>query len=99
METWDNLNNEIFNCRLCPRLAAWREKVAREKRRAFIDQEYWGQAVTGFGDRLARLLVVGLAPGAHGSNRTGRMFTGDASGDFLYAALHRNRSPGRTDCG
>ncbi len=89
MENWENLNNEIINCRLCPRLAAWREQVARERRRAFKDQVYWGRGVPGFGDPQARLLVVGLAPGAHGSNRTGRMFTGDSSGDFLYAALHR----------
>jgi uracil-DNA glycosylase family 4 len=80
---------EIEACRACPRLVAWRERVAREKRRAYRDQAYWGRPVPGFGDPAARLLVVGLAPGAHGANRTGRMFTGDRSGDFLYAALYR----------
>ncbi len=80
---------DLLECRRCPRLVAWRELVARQKRRAYRDEEYWGRPVPGFGDRQARVLVVGLAPGAHGSNRTGRMFTGDASGDFLYPALHR----------
>ncbi len=83
------LEDEIMACRACPRLVAWREQVARQRRRAYIDQDYWGRPVPGFGDPQARVLVIGLAPGAHGSNRTGRMFTGDASGDFLYAALHR----------
>jgi uracil-DNA glycosylase family 4 len=87
--TWQTLNDELINCRACPRLAAWREQVAREKRRAYQDWDYWGRPVPGFGDPQARLLVVGLAPGAHGSNRTGRMFTGDSSGDTLYSALHR----------
>ncbi len=82
-------NTQVIACRLCPRLVAWREEVARTRRRAYRDQEYWGKPVPGFGDPAAKLLVVGLAPGAHGSNRTGRMFTGDASGDFLYPALHR----------
>jgi uracil-DNA glycosylase family 4 len=82
-------NLRVTACRLCPRLVAWREEVARTRRRAYRDQEYWGKPVPAFGDPAARLLVVGLAPGAHGSNRTGRMFTGDASGDFLYPALHR----------
>jgi uracil-DNA glycosylase family 4 len=86
---WDSLNSEIANCRLCPRLVAWREEVAITRRRAFRDQVYWGKPVPGFGDYQARILVVGLAPGAHGSNRTGRMFTGDASGEFLYSALQR----------
>ncbi len=86
---FDDLDNEIIACRKCPRLVAWREEVAREKRKAYRDWEYWGKPVTGFGDRRARVLVVGLAPGAHGSNRTGRPFTGDASGGFLYPALHR----------
>lgn len=86
---WDALSDEIVNCRACPRLVAWREEVARQKRRAYREWEYWGKPVPGFGDPDARLLIVGLAPGAHGSNRTGRMFTGDASGDFLYAALYR----------
>lgn len=86
---WSALNAEIIACRRCPRLVAWREQVAAEKRRAYRDWDYWGRPVPGFGDPQARLLVIGLAPGAHGSNRTGRMFTGDASGEFLYAALHR----------
>ena len=79
----------LATCRRCPRLAEYREQVAREKRRAYREEEYWGAPVPGFGDPDARLLLLGLAPGAHGSNRTGRMFTGDASGDFLYPALHR----------
>lgn len=86
---WDALEEEIVACRLCPRLVAWREEVARTKRRAFLGETYWGKPVPGFGDIQGRLLVIGLAPGAHGSNRTGRMFTGDSSGDFLYPALHR----------
>ena len=86
---WKSLQQHIIDCRQCPRLVAWREQVALEKRAAFRDQEYWGRPVPGFGDLHARVMVVGLAPGAHGSNRTGRMFTGDASGDFLYPALHR----------
>jgi uracil-DNA glycosylase len=83
------LNEEIIACRKCPRLVAWREEVARVKRKAYQDQEYWGKPVPGFGDPQARVLVVGLAPGAHGSNRTGRQFTGDASGGFLFPALYR----------
>ena len=80
---------QIADCRRCPRLVEWREQVAREKRAAFADWEYWGRPIPGFGDLGARLLVLGLAPAAHGANRTGRVFTGDRSGDFLFAALHR----------
>jgi|SRR5680860_201070 len=81
---------DLASCRRCPRLGEFREHIAQVKRRAYRDQQYWGAPVPGFGDPDARLLLVGLAPGAHGSNRTGRMFTGDASGTFLYASLHRN---------
>ena len=83
------LTAEIIACRRCPRLVAWREQVAREKVARFRDEVYWGRPVPGFGDPDARILAVGLAPAAHGGNRTGRVFTGDASGDFLWAALHR----------
>ncbi len=85
----DHLNEKIISCRKCARLVEWREEVARIKRKAYLDHEYWGKPVPGFGDPEARVLVVGLAPGAHGSNRTGRQFTGDASGGFLFPALHR----------
>lgn len=85
----ERLGREISSCRRCPRLVAWREEVARVKRRAYAGESYWGRPVPLFGDPAAGLLLVGLAPGAHGANRTGRMFTGDGSGDFLYAALHR----------
>jgi len=88
-ETWDELNAELIACRRCPRLVTHREAVAATKRRAYRDWTYWGRPVPGFGDPQARLLLVGLAPGAHGSNRTGRMFTGDSSGDTLYGALYR----------
>ena len=84
-----HLAGQICACRACPRLVAWREEVARTRRAAFADQEYWGRPVPGFGDPEAELLVLGLAPAAHGANRTGRVFTGDRSGDFLFAALHR----------
>ncbi len=86
---WRSLNERIEACRLCPRLVAWREEVAVKKRRAYAGWDYWGKGVPGFGDYQARVLVVGLAPGAHGANRTGRMFTGDDSGAFLYGALYR----------
>lgn len=83
------INAEIVVCRKCPRLVRYREEIARTKRRAYIDQDYWGKPVPGFGDQRAKLMIIGLAPGAHGSNRTGRMFTGDRSGDFLYPQLYR----------
>jgi len=84
----DQLNAEIVRCRKCPRLVEYRERVAREKRFAFREWKYWGKPVPGFGDPRAQLLILGLAPAAHGGNRTGRVFTGDRSGDFLYAALY-----------
>lgn len=84
---WEPFDSELIKCRICPRLVAWREKISKEKRRAYLEEDYWGKPVPGFGDRDAQILILGLAPGAHGSNRTGRMFTGDASGDFLFPAL------------
>jgi len=84
----DALRDEIVACRRCPRLVIWREQVARDKVLRFRDEPYWGRPAPGFGDPDARMLIVGLAPAAHGANRTGRVFTGDASGDFLWAALH-----------
>jgi len=83
------IGREVAACRACPRLVAWREETARDKVARFADQDYWAKAVPGFGDPAARVLVLGLAPAAHGGNRTGRVFTGDRSGDFLYASLHR----------
>ena len=83
------LEAAVHECRQCPRLVAWREAVAAEKRAAFREEEYWGRPIAGFGDPAARILLLGLAPAAHGGNRTGRVFTGDRSGDFLFAALHR----------
>ena len=83
------LSSEVVRCRRCPRLVSWREQVARERRSAFAGERYWGRPVPGFGDVGARVLVLGLAPAAHGANHTGRMFTGDRSGDFLFAALAR----------
>jgi uracil-DNA glycosylase family 4 len=85
----DKLERDIVRCRECPRLVAWRSEVAAKKRRAYRDETYWGRPVPGFGDPEAKLVILGLAPGAHGANRTGRVFTGDRSGDFLFAALHR----------
>lgn len=85
----DGLDAAVSVCRACPRLVAWREKVAVEKRRSYADEPYWGRPVPGFGSATPRILIVGLAPAAHGANRTGRVFTGDRSGDFLFAAMHR----------
>jgi uracil-DNA glycosylase family 4 len=83
------LCEEIVTCRACPRLVAWREQVGRDKRASFADEDYWARPIPGFGDPDAGILIIGLAPAAHGGNRTGRVFTGDRSGDFLFASLHR----------
>src|SRR5579862_8536416 len=88
LDSLKQLHDELIACRLCPRLVEYREQIAREKRRAYRDWDYWGKPVPGFGDPHARVLIMGLAPGAHGSNRTGRPFTGDASGNFMYPVLY-----------
>jgi len=89
MDELERISHEVVRCRACPGLVAWREQVAREKVARFADQEYWGRPVPGFGDPRATVLIVGLAPAAHGGNRTGRIFTGDRSGNFLFASMYR----------
>src|SRR5256886_16892213 len=92
LPTWlTRLNQEVVACARCPRLVAYRQRIAREKRRAYLEWDYWGKPVPGFGDPNARVVILGLAPGAHGSNRTGRPFTGDSSGNFMYPVLYETR--------
>ncbi|MEC9072616.1 MAG: uracil-DNA glycosylase family protein, partial [Myxococcota bacterium] len=88
MDSFSSIQSDVIDCRRCPRLVRWREQVAREKKRAYRDEVYWGRPVPAFGDPTGRILVLGLAPAAHGANRTGRQFTGDARGDWLFRALH-----------